>query len=183
MIRSWPVINISWKMFAFWFAKERPTMLCNFKLLSVYILVNHYFYNLQKRREDTETPALPIWTDKRLLCLSQNMWGNELLGGSLQSPSADFSSYHRTETKIQEEFCTHPRQTYQKMKLTRIQMISLGVTGIPFTYFNSSPTWISPFAHKHKCTYPQRCQWFIFQIWSGYCAGVWSSDKLNRTSF
>lgn len=47
---------------------------------------------------------------------------------------------------------------HEKMGITRIRMISSGFlssTGIPFTSFNSSPAWISPSTHKHKCTFPQ----------------------------
>lgn len=53
---------------------------------------------------------------------------------------------------------------YQKMGFTRIWMISSGFlssTGIPFTSFNSSPTWISPSTHKHKCKFPQNVTFFF----------------------
>lgn len=54
---------------------------------------------------------------------------------------------------------------YQKMGFTRIRMISSGFlssTGIPFTSFNSSPTWISPSTHKHKCKFLQISLVFFF---------------------
>lgn len=119
----------------------------------VAFLSNHYEVKKDFQRQGFHISKIMVLAQKSLLFSSWD-W-NWNAGGILHMPWADI---------------------YQEMGFTRIWMISSGVlssTGIPFTSFNSSPTWISPSTHKHKCKFPQNvtCFFFLNVIWI-LCCGV-----------